>query len=62
MLIIDVTAVNVALPSIAKDLALDRAQLTWIVTAYTLFFGSLPVFGGRLAASRGAVDITLHAQ
>ncbi len=53
MLIIDVTVVNVALPSIGKDLALDRTQLTWIVTAYTLLFGSLLVLGGRLADAFG---------
>ncbi|MFI5040390.1 MAG: MFS transporter [Acidimicrobiales bacterium] len=53
MLIIDVTVVNVALPSIGKSLVLDRSQLTWIVTAYTLFFGSLLVLGGRLADAFG---------
>lgn len=53
MLIIDVTVVNVALPSIGRDLALDRAALTWIVTAYTLLFGSLLVLGGRLADTFG---------
>ena len=42
MLVIDVTVVNVALPSIGAELGLDRAALTWVVTAYTLFFGSLP--------------------
>lgn len=53
MLIIDVTVVNVALPSIGRNLGLDRAQLTWIVTAYTLLFGSLLVLGGRLADAFG---------
>ncbi len=53
MLIIDVTVVNVALPSIGRDLALERTQLTWIVTAYTLLFGSLLVLGGRLADAFG---------
>ena len=49
MLVIDVTVVNVALPSIGAQLGLDRAALTWVVTAYTLFFGSLLLLGGRLA-------------
>lgn len=49
MPIVDVTVVNVALPSIASDLGLDRAELTWVVTAYTLLFGSLLLLGGRLA-------------
>lgn len=53
MLIIDVTVVNVALPSIGRDLLLDRSQLTWIVTAYTLMFGSLLLLGGRLADTFG---------
>ncbi len=53
MLIIDVTVVTVALPSIGRDLGLDRTQLTWIVTAYTLLFGSLLVLGGRLADAFG---------
>jgi EmrB/QacA subfamily drug resistance transporter len=53
MLIIDVTVVNVALPSIGRDLGLDRAALTWTVTAYTVVFGSLLLLGGRLADTRG---------
>jgi EmrB/QacA subfamily drug resistance transporter len=53
MLVIDVTVVNVALPSIGADLGLDRAALTWVVTAYTLFFGSLLLLGGRLADGFG---------
>jgi EmrB/QacA subfamily drug resistance transporter len=53
MLVIDVTVVNVALPSIGSDLGLDRAALTWVVTAYTLFFGSLLLLGGRLADGLG---------
>src|SRR5262245_53640745 len=53
MLIIDITVVNVALPSIGRDLGLDRAALTWVVTAYTLAFGSLLVLGGRLADAFG---------
>ncbi len=53
MLVIDVTVVNVALPSIGRDLALDRAALTWVATAYTLLFGSLLLLGGRLADTFG---------
>ncbi|MET7403911.1 MFS transporter, partial [Dactylosporangium sp. NPDC005572] len=49
MLILDVTVVNVALPHISADLRLDRAALTWVVTAYTLMFGGLMLLGGRLA-------------
>jgi EmrB/QacA subfamily drug resistance transporter len=49
MVILDITVVNVALPSIAADLSLDRAALTWVITTYTLFFGGLLLLGGRLA-------------
>ena len=49
MVILDVTVVNVALPVIGRDLALDRAALTWVITAYTLCFGGLMLLGGRLA-------------
>jgi EmrB/QacA subfamily drug resistance transporter len=49
MVILDITVVNVALPTIGTDLHLDRAPLTWVVTAYTLFFGGLLLLGGRLA-------------
>ncbi|NUP61975.1 MAG: MFS transporter [Nonomuraea sp.] len=54
MLIIDITVVQVALPAIGGDLALDRESLTWVVTAYTLCFGGLMVLGGRLADAFGA--------
>jgi EmrB/QacA subfamily drug resistance transporter len=49
MLIIDITVVNIALPSIGAELSLDREALTWIVTGYTLVFGGLMLLGGRLA-------------
>jgi EmrB/QacA subfamily drug resistance transporter len=53
MVILDVTVVNVALPTIGSDLQLDRTSLTWVVTAYTLCFGGLLLFGGRLADTLG---------
>ncbi|WOX23417.1 DHA2 family efflux MFS transporter permease subunit [Streptomyces solicathayae] len=54
MLILDVTVVNVALPTMAADLGLGRSALTWAVTAYTLCFGGLMLLGGRLADGLGA--------
>ncbi|QYC41171.1 Multidrug resistance protein stp [Nonomuraea coxensis DSM 45129] len=54
MLIVDITVVQVALPSIGADLALGREALTWVVAAYTLCFGGLMVLGGRLADVFGA--------
>ncbi|MFJ9443764.1 MFS transporter [Kitasatospora sp. NPDC101235] len=53
MLIVDVTVVNVALPSIAEDLTLGRSALTWVVAAYSLMFGGLLLLGGRLADGLG---------
>jgi EmrB/QacA subfamily drug resistance transporter len=53
MVILDITVVNVALPTIGSDLGLDRASLTWVVTAYTLCFGGLLLLGGRLADTLG---------
>jgi EmrB/QacA subfamily drug resistance transporter len=53
MVILDITVVNVALPTIGADLGLDRASLTWGVTAYTLCLGGLLLLGGRLADTVG---------
>jgi MFS family permease len=53
MVILDITVVNVALPSIGGDLRLDRTSLTWVVTAYMLCFGGLLLLGGRLADTLG---------
>jgi EmrB/QacA subfamily drug resistance transporter len=49
MLILDVTVVNVALPSIQPDLGFAFGDLQWVVTAYTLAFGGLLLLGGRAA-------------
>lgn len=47
MVILDATIVNVALPSIQKDLSLSEGSLQWIVNAYTLVFGGFLLLGGR---------------
>jgi EmrB/QacA subfamily drug resistance transporter len=47
MVVLDATVVNVALPSIQKDLHLSEANLQWIVNAYTLVFGGFLLLGGR---------------
>src|SRR5436309_6441288 len=47
MVILDATIVNVALPSIQRDLGLSEANLQWIVNAYTLVFGGFLLLGGR---------------
>jgi EmrB/QacA subfamily drug resistance transporter len=45
---LDFSIVNVALPSIQRDLGFAPAQLQWVVTGYALTFGSLLLLGGRL--------------
>jgi EmrB/QacA subfamily drug resistance transporter len=47
MVILDITVVNVALPSIADELAFAEADLQWVITAYALFTGGLLILGGR---------------
>jgi EmrB/QacA subfamily drug resistance transporter len=59
MLVLDVTVVNVALPDIGVDLALHRAVLPWVLTAYTLAFGGLMLLGGRAADMFGARRVLL---
>lgn len=49
MVVLDSTVVNIALPSAQADLGFDDADRQWIVTAYSLAFGSLLLFGGRLS-------------
>jgi EmrB/QacA subfamily drug resistance transporter len=49
MIILDVTVVNLALPSIQADLGIASKDLQWVVTAYTLAFGGLLLLGGRAA-------------
>ncbi len=47
MVILDATVVNVALPSIQKDLEMSQADLQWVVNSYTLVFGGFLLLGGR---------------
>jgi EmrB/QacA subfamily drug resistance transporter len=59
MVILDATIVNVALPSIQKDLNLSEGNLQWIVNAYTLVFGGFLLLGGRLGDLIGRKRIFL---
>jgi EmrB/QacA subfamily drug resistance transporter len=49
MVILDVSAVNVALPDLSHDLGIARGDLLWTITSYSLLFGSLLLLGGRAA-------------
>src|ERR1700735_4972979 len=48
MVALDVTIVNIALPSAQRALGFSTADRQWVVTAYALAFGSLLLLGGRL--------------
>jgi EmrB/QacA subfamily drug resistance transporter len=49
VVVLDASIVNVALPSIGRDLNFSQDNLSWVVNAYTLFFGGFLLLGGRLA-------------
>src|SRR5438477_674880 len=48
MIVLDVTVVNVALPTIQKQLHFTQANLAWVVNAYLLTFGGLMLLAGRM--------------
>src|SRR5919205_1239067 len=49
MVVLDIAIVNVALPSIQKDLGFTQENLQWVVSAYALLFGGFLLLGGRVA-------------
>src|SRR4051794_11300192 len=49
MVVLDATVVNIALPSAQKALGFSNDNRQWIVTAYSLAFGSLLLLGGRIS-------------
>ena len=49
VLVLDITIVTVALPTIQRALGFEQAQLQWLVTAYALTFGSFLLLAGRAA-------------
>jgi EmrB/QacA subfamily drug resistance transporter len=48
MIVLDVTIVNVALPAIQRDLGFSQGNLTWVVNAFLVSFGSLLLLSGRI--------------
>src|SRR5262249_3767693 len=48
MIVVDTSVVNVALPSIQRELGFAQANLAWVVNAYLIPFGGLLLFAGRL--------------
>jgi EmrB/QacA subfamily drug resistance transporter len=66
MVILDSTVVNVALPTIKRDLGFSDQSLSWVLNAYTLMFGGFLLLGGRAADRLGrrrlfVAGITLFA-
>jgi EmrB/QacA subfamily drug resistance transporter len=59
MVVLDVTIVNVALPSIQDDLGFSADDLQWVVNAYLLLFGGFLLLGGRLADILGRRRVLL---
>src|SRR6516225_7361955 len=47
MIVLDMTVVNIALPSMATGLHLSATSLSWVLNAYALTFGGLLLHGGR---------------
>src|SRR5437764_2593353 len=59
MIVLDVTIVNVALPSIQHDLHFSQGNLTWVVNAFLITFGSLLLLAGRLGDLAGRKRVFL---
>ncbi len=59
MIVLDVTIVNVALPSIQRSLHFSQANLTWVVNAFLVTFGSLLLLAGRLGDLAGRKRVFL---
>ncbi len=49
VVVLDASIVNVALPSIGRELDFAQGDLSWVINSYTLFFGGFLLLGGRLA-------------
>jgi EmrB/QacA subfamily drug resistance transporter len=59
MIVLDITVVNVALPSIQVDLGFSQADLAWVVNGYLIAFGGLLLLSGRLGDLLGRKNILL---
>jgi EmrB/QacA subfamily drug resistance transporter len=57
MIVLDVTVVNVALPSIQNDLGFSQSSLAWVVNAYLITFGGLLLLAGRFGDILGRKKI-----
>ena len=61
MLVLDSSIMNIALPHAKRDLNISDANQQWVVTAYTLAFGSLLLLGGRLGDFMGRKKVLIYS-
>src|ERR1700686_2570077 len=59
LIVVDMTIVNVALPSIQKDLGFSQSGLAWVINAYLIAFGGLLLLAGRLGDLLGRKRVYL---
>src|SRR5213080_4192031 len=59
LIVVDMTIVNVALPSIQKDLGFSQSGLAWVVNAYLIAFGGLLLLAGRVGDLAGRKRVYL---
>src|SRR5436189_4742608 len=59
LIVVDMTIVNVALPSIQVDLGFSQSGLAWVVNAYLITFGGLLLLAGRLGDLAGRRNVFL---
>ena len=59
LVVIDISAVNVAFPSIQDDFGVTRSQLSWVISGYNIMVGALLLAAGRYADSIGRRKVFL---
>src|SRR5216117_2806522 len=59
LIVLDMTIVNVALPSIQSDLGFSQVGLAWVVNAYLIAFAGLLLLAGRLGDLAGRRNVFL---
>src|SRR5262249_50270591 len=59
MIVLDATIVNVALPSIQRDLGFSQTDLTWVVNGYAISYGGFVLVAGRLGDLTGRKRVFL---
>src|SRR5256886_9150960 len=60
LIVVDMTIVNVAMPSIQRDLGFSQSALAWVINAYLVAFGGLLLLAGRLGDLAGRKRVYLY--